>query len=362
MPRPAPPLGTPIERVAAPAPADLDRRYLRTGTPVVLTGLYDRAPAAELRDPAVARRVLGALPLRVTPPPISELLERRRTSPPRATTVARFVADLDGGSREVCVELETPTALATRLRLPYLTLGAVHDRWVSLTYLAGPGSTTHLHFDRDLRHNVMVQVFGRKRYVVVDAAHSRKLQPGVGPAAPYASGLYLEHFSPADLSDFLRYTRAWDVVLEPGEALLIPATAWHWVSYLDVALSVGFRLRRNRWLAALADAVPVPSPELQALGTVFRDEDAVPPPAREAFAAVLAAAHRPHSGDAARTAAVDAACVVACRRLGLPIADRPYDVVERDRRAEMVPPPPCRAQLMHPLEGRFRGSGTLDRL
>ena len=99
MPRPAPPLGTPIERVAAPAPADLDRRYLRTGTPVVLTGLYDRAPAAELRDPAVARRVLGALPLRVTPPPISELLERRRTSPPRATTFARFLADLDGGSR-----------------------------------------------------------------------------------------------------------------------------------------------------------------------------------------------------------------------------------------------------------------------
>lgn len=44
----------------------------------------------------------------------------------------------------------------------------------------------------------------------------------------------------------------------------------------------------------------------------------------------------------------------------LPMADRPYDVVERDRRAEMVAPPPRLAQLMHPLEGSFRGSGTLD--
>lgn len=42
------------------------------------------------------------------------------------------------------------------------------------------------------------------------------------------------------------------------------------------------------------------------------------------------------------------------------MADRPYDVVERDRRADMVAPPPRLAQLMHPLEGSFRGSGTLD--
>ena len=108
--------------------------------------------------------------------------------------------------------------------------------------------------------------------------------------------------------------------------------------------------------------MPVPSPELQALGAVFRDEDAVPPPAQEAFAAVLAAARRPHPGDAARTAAVDAACVVACRRLGLPIADRPYDVVEREPAGRDGPAsaPPGSADA--PAGGQVPGVGTLDRL
>jgi hypothetical protein len=269
-----------LDRIPAPSPADLDRLYLRTGTPVVLTGLFGGAPASELRDRAVARRVLGHLPLPVTPPPISEVLARGRTSPPRRTTFAAFLDDLAAGSREVCVELDTPTPLAARLPLPYLGIGAAHDRWVSLAFLAGPGSTTHLHFDRDLRHNVMVQVFGHKRYVVVDAARTALLHPSAAPGAPYASDLHLDRLGPGELADFVRDSGARDCTLAPGEALLIPATAWHWVRYEDIALSVSFRLRRNRWLDALARAAPVPGPDTLRLAASLWDEDRVTPAAR----------------------------------------------------------------------------------
>ena len=338
-----------IDRIPAPDPDDLDHRFVRTGTPVVLTGLFSRAAVRRFADPQIARAELGHLPLPATPEPVDEAVHGRDT-PPRTMAFAELYDELTAAAaraahpgqpgpgtrpRRVCVEHDTPPPLAAAMPPPYLGLGMPQDPWISYMFLAGPGNVTHLHYDRDLRNVVMVQVFGHKRYVLIDAAETRKLVPGASPDAPYASGLYLQHFSPAELGSFLRYTNAWDCVLGPGEALLIPATTWHYVEYLDVALSVSFRLRRNPYLERLAASVPRPSVELQALATCFRDDRAVTPAARDAFDALVAAAQGgPGGGD--RTARLDRLCLELCRRLGLPIAAPPYDVTDRARRDEIA--------------------------
>jgi hypothetical protein len=324
-----------VERVPHLDPVALDRDHVRRGRPVILTRLFADAPVARLADPAVALAELGDLRLPVRTNPIPEYVHDRPAPPTRTTRLDAFYRQLaTGWSREYCIEHDTPDALARHLpRPPHLDLGAADDGWDSHIFMAGPGGATHLHFDIDLRSVLTHQVFGRKRYVLIDASHTRKLAPGTPPGACYASALHLDHFSEADLRGFLRWVDAGDCVLEPGETLLTPAATWHYIEYVDVALSVTLRMARNRYLQFLAETVP-PSVELQALAGCFRDEDAVGPAAAAAFAELQAAALRPYPDPESRVAALAAACLALCERLGLDVAGPGYhaaDVQRRDR-------------------------------
>jgi hypothetical protein len=85
-----------IERVRLLDPEVLDRRYIRSGTPVILTGLYDGAPVSLLSDPAVARARLADMPLPVRANPVSELLQDREP-PVQTVRFADFFDRLGAG-------------------------------------------------------------------------------------------------------------------------------------------------------------------------------------------------------------------------------------------------------------------------
>ena len=81
--------------------------------------------------------------------------------------------------------------------------------------MAAAGARVHLHYDPDLRNVLMVQLMGRKRYVIVDPSQTAKLAPGMPPEVRCGSGLFLENFSDEDLAGFLRYANAWDASSGP---------------------------------------------------------------------------------------------------------------------------------------------------
>ena len=327
-----------IERVPFLEPEVLDREHIRRGRPVILTRLFADAPVARLADPAVALAELGELALPVRANPIPEYVHGRPPPLYRTVRFGTFYRELaTHRTREFCIEHDTPDALARHIPLPpHMALGEPDDGWDSHIFMAGPGSATHLHFDADLRSVLTHQVLGRKRYVLIDPRHTRKLAPGTPPGACYASALHLDHFSDADLAGFLRYVDAWDCVLEPGETLLTPATTWHYIEYVDVALSVTLRLGRNRYLQFLAEALPATSVEAQALAGCFRDEDAVGPAEAAAFAELQAAALRPYPSPDARDIALDTLCVALCERLGLDVAGPGYHLTDIQRRDRMA--------------------------
>ena len=340
-----------VARIPAPNPIALDERHLRTGTPVILTGLFDGAPVHRLADPRVARRELADMPLRVSPNTWGDMLLGTERPARRHVPFGPFVDELAAGraGTDYCIEYDTPEALTAYLPVPdYVRLGERDDSWESYLFLAGAGNTVHLHYDQDLRHVLMYQVFGRKRYVIIDPSESRKLGPGTRPQVRRTSALFLEHFSGPDLLAFLRYANAWDCVLEPGEALLIPATCWHYVEYVTDALSVNFCLPRNRHLRALAEIFPESNVEMMALASRFRDPSSLTRLEQAAFAALLAADERDHPDTASRLAALDELAVKLAARLDLPVAGRPYhlaDLTRRDRitRSDRAGRPPAPA-------------------
>lgn len=98
----------------------------------------------------------------------------------------------------------------------------------------GPGGTvSSLHFDD--KQNILVQVAGCKRVILVPPAHSGELQPHTGAAWNTAQVDLWQDGAPP-LSGV-----AWaGVHLGPGDALFIPPGWWHHVTAVTDSISVSF--------------------------------------------------------------------------------------------------------------------------
>ena len=330
-----------VERIPAPAPDVLLHDYVLRGRPVILTDLFADQPIRALDSAAAMRAALPDLPVAVQPNYMNALLALGRTATPERTTLARFLDELeaDPETDRYCVEYETPPALRALIE------PTAHCRLIdagdlrSLMFVAAPGNFAHLHYDDDERHTLMYQAFGRKRYCIIDPRETGKLAPLAEPGFQRTSSVFLQHFSDADKLAFLRYTNAWDCILEPGETLLMPMMAWHYIEYLDASLSVSYRLGRNRYNRFLAENVPIPSVYLQRVAVAFADEAAVDEGRRAAFDRLVAASARTYPSAAARARALDRCCMEFCDELDPGAAERFYTILDRRRREQILQEP-----------------------
>jgi lysine-specific demethylase 8 len=106
----------------------------------------------------------------------------------------------------------------------------------SLMFIANPGNASDLHTDWDGRDVLLYQVFGRKRVTLFPPDSASQLLP------ISVFGTVKLHGMPAEARrEFVHYARGWDDILEPGEAVFMPAFYWHHLEYIDLALSFSFR-------------------------------------------------------------------------------------------------------------------------
>lgn len=98
----------------------------------------------------------------------------------------------------------------------------------------GPkGTLTPLH--HDLHSILFAQVFGRK-HVKLIAPFDTAL---VYPRKTFYSAVDPENVDAGRFPEFLKAT-VLDVIVEPGDLLLLPVGWWHWVRALDVSISATF--------------------------------------------------------------------------------------------------------------------------
>lgn len=231
-----------VDRIGADD-LDLLHRYHRSGTPVVIEGLYDHWPASELWTMAHFRENFGERRFQVN----VQNPDNRRTdfSELRLDEIIDSFTDPDNDDLnyimfspvlEIIPELKKDLDLSVIRRFADLS----EDRriWVKLFF--GPaGTQTSLHMAP--QSNLFFQVHGKKRWVMFPPDQSALIYPNriLPSGLPYFFSNYRYRDSGVSKRyPLARFLEGYDIYLDSGDALWVPPFHWHWVNALTPSISL----------------------------------------------------------------------------------------------------------------------------
>lgn len=118
-----------------------------------------------------------------------------------------------------------------------------------MLFTGGATSITHLHFDIDLSHILHTQFIGRKRVLLFpyEEQHNLYRKPFEVLSLADFSNYYDNDKSKIDYNKFpaLKNAKGFDVVLEDGDTLYMPAGYWHHMEYLESGFAMSLRAMQN---------------------------------------------------------------------------------------------------------------------
>ncbi|MDB5251610.1 MAG: transcriptional regulator [Flaviaesturariibacter sp.] len=113
-----------------------------------------------------------------------------------------------------------------------------------MLFVGGASSITHMHFDIDLSNIMHTQFAGRKRVLLFPYGEQHKLYRKPFEVLSLAD---FSHFgtegSKLDFHQFpaLKQARGYEVTLDHGDTLFMPAGYWHHMEYLDSGFAMSLR-------------------------------------------------------------------------------------------------------------------------
>lgn len=110
-----------------------------------------------------------------------------------------------------------------------------------MLFVGGAGSVTHMHFDIDMSHILHTQFMGRKRVLLFPFEEQYKLYRKPWEVLSLAD--YTNYAEKFDYQNFpaVKLARGYELVLEHGDTLFMPAGYWHHMEYLDSGFAMSLR-------------------------------------------------------------------------------------------------------------------------
>lgn len=113
-----------------------------------------------------------------------------------------------------------------------------------MLFVGGATSITHMHFDIDMSHILHTQFAGRKKVLLFPFEEQHKLyrKPFEVLSLADFSNYHHQNGSP-DYAQFpaLKLANGYDITLEHGDTLYMPAGYWHHMEYLDSGFAMSLR-------------------------------------------------------------------------------------------------------------------------
>ncbi len=117
-----------------------------------------------------------------------------------------------------------------------------------MLFTGGETSITHMHFDIDLSHIIHTQFLGRKKVLLFPHEEQYKLyrKPFEVLSLVDFSNYYKNNGTP-DYTKFpaLKLAKGYEVILEHGDTLFMPAGYWHHMEYLDSGFAMSLRAMQD---------------------------------------------------------------------------------------------------------------------
>ena len=113
-----------------------------------------------------------------------------------------------------------------------------------MLFVGGASSITHMHFDIDLSNIIHTQFAGRKRVLLFPYEEQYKLYRKPFEVLSLADfSNYYSESSKLDYVQFpaLKYPKGYEIILEHGDTLFMPAGYWHHMEYLDSGFAMSLR-------------------------------------------------------------------------------------------------------------------------
>lgn len=114
-----------------------------------------------------------------------------------------------------------------------------------MLFVGGKGSITHMHFDIDLSHILHTQFVGRKRVLLFPFEEQHKLYRKPWEVLSFVN---FEHYFDDNRNKLepekypaLKLAKGYEVILDHGDTLFMPAGYWHHMEYLDSGFAMSLR-------------------------------------------------------------------------------------------------------------------------
>jgi hypothetical protein len=121
-----------------------------------------------------------------------------------------------------------------------------------MLFVGGQGSITHMHFDIDMSHIMHTQFIGKKKVLLFPFEEQYKLYRKPWEVLSLANfANYKENF---DYKNFpaVKFAKGYEVVLEHGDTLFMPAGYWHHMEYLEAGFAMSLRALQSNLSGKLA--------------------------------------------------------------------------------------------------------------
>lgn len=125
-----------------------------------------------------------------------------------------------------------------------------------MLFVGGQGSVTHMHFDIDMSHILHTQFAGRKRVLLFPFSEQHKLyrKPWEVLSLANFEGYYQD--GKLDTKNFpaLELAQGYEIILDPGDTLFMPAGYWHHMEYIDSGFAMSLRALQDTMTGKLRGA------------------------------------------------------------------------------------------------------------
>lgn len=218
--------------------------YYFLNRPVVLKGMMDHWPAMKKWSPKFFADQFGDVPVQLTANRNSDTeYEKNFLQTVTTRSLREFIDmimqhpetnDLYIVARNYFFANPAFDALRDDMKPPADIIDISYKSAGSTKLWFGPkGTVTPLHHDK---HTILfTQVYGSKHFKMIPSFELNK----VYNRDKYYSRVDASNVDAERFPSFLKTSLA-DVIVKPGDMLLIPAGWWHWVKSLDVSISVTF--------------------------------------------------------------------------------------------------------------------------